>query len=176
MDCQIKLKNSSKSSIQVSIFSSVSFRVWFLEQLCYVVSYFVLDWGRCSRHLTMTNDATDGTRLYTSRVIPQLLLAPSLCLERDDGMQCSWHPVITAAAMQHCSARMLQSPAGPGDITLPPHAASLCFVSGHNFLWMDPSQCHGADLVTPHHCHTVTLTITTRVSPQIWAGLHISKW
>ena len=68
-----------------SCFSIFSFRMRltpiFLLQLN-VVSYFVLDCGHCSWHLTMTNDATDGTRLYTSRVVPQLLLAPSLSLGR----------------------------------------------------------------------------------------------
>ena len=95
--------------------------------------------------------------LQMGHVFTRLELSRNCCwlpLKSDDGMRCSWHPVITAAAMQHCSTRTLQSPAGPGDITLPLHAASLCFVSGHNFLWTDPSQWHGAALVTPHYCPT----------------------
>ena len=70
-----------------------------------IVSYFVLDWGRCSEHLTMTNDATDGTRLYTSRVIPQLLPAPSLTLER-------WWNALQLTSCHYCSSHAaLQRPA-----------------------------------------------------------------
>ena len=70
-----------------------------------IVSYFVLDWGRCSGHLTMTNDATDGTRLYTSRVIPQLLPAPSLTLER-------WWNALQLTSCHYCSSHAaLQRPA-----------------------------------------------------------------
>ena len=70
-----------------------------------IVSYFVLNWGRCSGHLTMTNDATDGTRLYTSRVIPQLLPAPSPSLER-------WWNALQLTSCHYCSSHAaLQRPA-----------------------------------------------------------------
>ena len=116
-----------------------------------LVFHIVSDLGRCSRHLTMTNDATDGTRLYTSRVIPQLLLATS-----DDGMQLtSCHYCRTSAAVACCSPPLTR-------LTLrSAHAASLCFVSGHNFLCCDLTSDMGRPWSRPA---IVTLTKTTLLS------------
>ena len=72
---------------------------------------------------------------------------------------CMLNPVKTACCMLHValSPSPLCAPRWRGDITLPDHAASLCFVSGHNFLCQDPSQWHTVtDRVTPRHTQSLS--------------------
>ena len=77
---------------------------------------------------------------------------------------CMLNPVKTVVlhapyCMLHValSPSPLCAPRWRGDITLPDHAASLCFVSGHNFLCQDPSQWHTVtDRVTPRHTQSLS--------------------
>ena len=148
---------------------------------------------RCSWHAVITAALHALSCHYCSTACCMLTLLQS----------CMLHPVITAAlkscmlhaescqncsltcCMQHAACCMLHVALSPsplcaprwrGDITLPDHAASLCFVSGHNFLCQDPSQWHTVtDRVTPSHCHQ---SHSDRDRTRAWAraGLYISSW
>ena len=122
---------------------------------------------RCSWHAVITEALHASSCHYCSTACCMMTLLQS----------CMLHPVITAAlkscmlhaeSCQNCSLTCcmlhvalspspLCAPRWRGDITLPDHAASLCFVSGHNFLCQDPSQWHTVtDRVTPRHTQSLS--------------------
>ena len=109
---------------------------------------------RCSWHAVITAALHASSCHYCSTACCMLTLLQSCMLHAESCQNCSLTCCMLHVAL---SPSPLCAPRWRGDITLPDHAASLCFVSGHNFLCQDPSQWHTVtDRVTPRHTQSLS--------------------